>query len=412
MERPVVQSREAQESEVARLALEDIGPSGDTTASYEGRTIEVFGGVPGEEVLARIVRFRRRRKEVVWGMVAEVLRPSPHRVAPPCPYFGPCSGCQWQHMEYGYQLELKREAVTRALSLFPSLRGLRVSDTVPSPQQFHYRNHARFTVRRSLGALGFVNRITRRFVRVDRCMLMEPWINEALGLLQGRCQETSQLSIRYGTNTRDWLIQPSLRSPDVPLPSGQGHYRERLLDREFRVASPSFFQVNTRQAEQMVGLVRQRLQLAGSELLVDAYAGVGTFAVLLAPFVLRVIAIEESPAAVRDARANAEGIANLEVRQGRTETVLATMEERPHAVILDPPRTGCHPEALQALGQLAPRRVAYVSCDPASLARDLDILARGGFQVEEVQPVDMFPQTHHVECIASLSFKDRQDGLW
>ncbi len=406
-----MQTTETQTSEVARLLLEDIGPSGDTTAFYEGKTIEVFGGIPGEEVLARIVRFRRRRREVVWGIVAEVLRPSPHRVAPPCPYFGPCSGCQWQHIEYGYQLALKREAVARALGRFQGLQGVSVPDALPSPQQFYYRNHARFTVRRSLGALGFVNRITRRFVRVDQCMLMEPWINEALALLQGRCQETSQLSIRYGTNTRDWLVQPSLRSKEVPLPSGQGYYREKLLGREFRVASPSFFQVNTRQAEQMVGLVRQRLKLDGGGLLVDAYAGVGTFAVLLAPFARRVIAIEESPAAVRDAKANAEGITNLEVRQGRTEVVLATLEERPDAVILDPPRTGCHPDALEALCKLAPRRVAYVSCDPGSLARDLDVLARGGFQVEEVQPVDMFPQTHHVECIASLSFGERRQGL-
>lgn len=387
--------------ELAHLTLEGIGPEGDTLALHEGETISVFGGIPGEEVVASIVRYRRRRRSFVAGIVAEVLKPSPHRVAPPCPYFGPCSGCQWQHIEYAYQLRLKQEAVERHLRRYSELEGVAVSPTIPSPQAFGYRNHARFTVR-ARGSLGFVNRITRRFVRIDECMLMARWINAALRQLQDRSQETSQLSIRYGVNTGDYLIQPSLRNQEIPLLSGQTHYREALLGHGFRIASPSFFQVNTRQAERMAELVRARLSLAGDELLVDAYAGVGTFAVLLAPYVRRVIAIEESASAVKDAHANAQGIANLEFRQARTEDALASMDERPDAVILDPSRVGCHPNALSALARLSPRRVVYVSCDPETLARDLSIMAQGGFRVESVEPLDMFPQTHHVETVATL----------
>ncbi len=395
-------SAHSPEPEYADLTLERLGSLGDSVARLDGQEVNVFGGIPGEVVRCRIVRYRRRRQRRVSAIVEQVLEPSPSRVAPPCPYFGPCSGCQWQHVDYARQLELKRHAVQRELDAYDALGGLRAAPTLPADNRYWYRNHARFTVRRP-GTLGFVNRVTRRFARIDRCMLMAPWINEALGKLQGRSGETTQLSVRYGVNTGDWLIQPRLKSPDVPLESGQSHYRERVGGREFRVASPSFFQVNTAQAERLAALVRDRAALTGNEVLVDAYTGVGTFGVLLAPYARRVIAIEESEAAVRDAAGNAEGVPNFEIRQGRAEDVLAAMSERPDVVILDPPRVGCRPEALAALLRMRPSRAVYVSCDPAALARDLSALVEGGLAVESVEPVDMFPQTHHVECVATLS---------
>ena len=390
-----------EEPELVTLSLEEMGPLGDTMAPFEGGRINVAGGIPGEEVVAQIVRYRRRKQRHVSGIVADVLKPSPYRVATPCPYFGPCSGCQWQHIDYSHQLEMKRDAIRGELEGYEAVLGTAVSDTVPAPDQFGYRNHARFTVRHS-GKLGFVNRITRRFVDVDSCMLMAPGINEVLGKLDGHSQETSQLSIRYGINTSELLVQPALHNDDIPLPTGQTHYREALLGRTFRIASPSFFQVNTAQAERLAELVRQRLELQGDETLVDAYAGVGTFAVLLAPYVGRVIAVEESEAAVKDAAVNTLGLDNLEFRQGRTEEVLGDLGSRPDAVILDPPRAGCDPAALEAVARWEPRRTVYVSCDPASLARDLDVLVRAGLRVIETQPLDMFPQTYHVECVATL----------
>ena len=389
------------EPELARLSLERTGPLGDTLAQFEGESISVFGGIPGEEVVAEIVRFRRRRTRHVHAIVTDVIQSSPHRVNPPCPYFGPCSGCQWQHVSYSHQLKLKRQAVEAELVRYPELEHLDVSPTLPSKAELGYRNHARFTVKRD-GSLGFVNRITRRFVRVDRCMLMSPWINETLASLQGRCGETTQLSMRYGVNTGDWLVQPSLAADRVGLTTGQTHYREKLHDRPFRVSSPSFFQVNTGQAELLGSLVLGRLGLTGRETVIDAYAGVGAFAVLMAAHAARVIAIEEADSAIKDAAINTLGLQNLDFRRGRTEDVLASLRERPDAVILDPPRVGCHEAVLRWLVERAPGRVAYVSCDPESLARDLSILVRGGFRVEAVEPVDMFPQTHHVECLVTL----------
>ncbi len=384
------------------LALEGIGRMGEALADWDGHRAYVFGGIPGERVVGEVVR---RRRGYLACRVVEVLEPSPHRVAPACPLFWPCTGCQWQHVAYEHQLDLKRAMVEEALASRPETTGIEVMPTIPSPQAYEYRNHARMTVGPA-GSVGYVNSTTRRFLPVDKCLLMDPWINDAIAHLQGRAAETTQLSIRYGVNTGEWLVQPRFLNPDITLESGQKHYREKLLGHAFRVASPSFFQVNTRQAEAMVGLVREGLALTGREVVVDAYAGVATFAVLLANDCARIIAIEESASAVRDGAANAEGIANIEFRQGKTEDVLGRLEAVPDALILDPPRAGCHPRALDAVARLAPARVAYVSCDPEALARDLAVLVAGPYEVESVQPLDLFPQTHHIECIATLRLRE------
>ena len=388
--------------EELRLSLERWGRLGEALAYHDGREIQVFGGIPGEEVVAEVIK---HRQEYTAARVVKVLTPSPYRTAPPCPYFGPCTGCQWQHIDYQHQLRIKRQIVLDALGEAGGFDEPPVSPTLAAPEQYGYRNHARFTVGRKKGELGFVNRETRRFVPIQECLLMHPWVNAALERLQGRCAETSQLSLRYGVNTGDFLIQPALKNEDVPLPSGQKHYLESLDGRGFRIAASSFFQVNTRQAARMVELVKDELQLTGTEVLVDAYAGVGIFATLLAPHAGKVIAIEESASAVQDAVENARGVEGVQFLQGKAEEVLERIDERPHGVILDPPRAGCHRKTLEALIQLAPRRVVYVSCDPYTLARDLKILCQSPFHLELVQPIDVFPQTRHVECIATLSWQ-------
>ena len=391
-------------NETAELLLEDIGELGDTLAVFEGKYINVFGGIPGEKVLCRIVRYRRRRRAIVSAIVLDVLKSSPYRISVPCQYFGSCSGCQWQHISYPHQLDLKKRILSDKFKEFDSLKGVDVLPVRPAPNEFFYRNHARFTVRFG-GQLGFSNRITRRFVRIDKCLLMAPDINEALNGLQDKADETTNVSVRVGFATSDRLIQPTLLNPDIPFDTGQKWYIEKMKGRQFRVASPSFFQVNTLQAEQMIDLVGDYLQLSGREILVDAYAGVGTFAAILAPRSKRVIAIEESASAVKDGRIGTSDIGNIDYILGKSEEVLMDLNYSVDALILDPPRIGCHPDALDAVMKSQPAKIAYVSCDPSSLARDLDILVRGGYRVEVVQPVDMFPQTYHIECVVSLRFE-------
>ncbi len=399
-------------AEFAELELGELGELGDTTAEFEGRAINVAGGIPGERALVRIYRYRRRRKDIVSGIVSRVLEASPNRVIPKCGYCGPCSGCQWQHVTYSAQLELKREAIQACLRRYDSLNEAKVLSTLAAPSEYYYRNHARFTVRIG-GQLGFSNRITRRFVRIEHCMLMDHVINSALTEFQDKSGETTNMSLRVGKNTGDLLAQPTFQNPDIGIPSGQTHYAERMMGRDLRVASPSFFQVNTAQAENLVRLVRDGLGLQGGDVLVDAYAGVGVFAILLSPYVARAIAIEESASAVQDGKLNAEGLNNVEFVQLRTEEALVNLieicnlGETPDAVILDPPRKGCHPQAIESLLRLKPEKVAYVSCDPPSLARDLDMLVNGGYEVKVVQPVDMFPQTYHVESVTILESKSQ-----
>ena len=393
------------EIEYARLRLTEVGPLGDMTAEYQGMDIPVFGGIDGELVDVRIYRFKRRRREMVMAMVVEVIESSEHRISPPCSYFGSCSGCQWQHIDYPYQLYLKKRIVLKEFSSYQSLSSLEVLDVISSPSQFFYRNHARFTVRFG-GQLGFSNRITRRFVRIDECMLMSEKINETLTELQDKSAETTNLSIRVGVNTKDILIQPTLLNPDITLETGQRWYLENMKGVKFRVASPSFFQVNTVQAENMVDIIGDLLDLTKEDTLVDAYAGVGTFAILLADRAGKVIAIEESSSAVEDAKFLADNIENVQFVLGKTEDVIVDLDAEIDALILDPPRVGCHPDALEAILRFAPKKIAYVSCDPSTLARDLDILLQGNYRIDHVQPIDMFPQTYHVECVVSLSLKD------
>lgn len=391
--------------EFAELRLTSLGRLGDTLADFENSSVEVFGGIVGELVRARIYRYKRRRENKISGIVSEVLEPSPYRISGPCPYFGPCSGCQWQHISYEHQLRLKRDMVKNIFDEYSSLSGVQVSNTQAAPKNFNYRNHARFTVRFE-GKLGFSNRITRRFVKIDECMLMDPKINGFLSALQEKASETTNISVRVGVNTDDYLIQPELFHSSIDFETGQRWYTEKMIDREFRVASPSFFQVNTKQAELMIKLVGDKLKLSGEEILVDAYAGVGVFASLLSNRVKKVIAIEESKAAVEDALFGLKDLNNIDYIEGKTEKILKELKDQVDVIILDPPRTGCHPQAIESVIASKATKLAYVSCDPPSLARDLEILVQGGYKIDTVTPIDMFPQTYHIECVTTL-FLDR-----
>ena len=385
---------------------------GQAIGHHEGRVVFVEGGIPGEEVWASV----RPRGDYLAGRVEEVIVASPHRVAPPCPYVGACGGCQWQHIAYSHQLELKQHILAEQLRRIGKFNDPPVPPTVPS-EPWAYRNHARFSLDRE-GRLGFVGPGGRRPVAIDRCLIMDEAINRTLAVLQehhetltrragaalskSKGSRLHQVAVRYGVATGELLINPDLSRRDVPLASGQSLYHESLLGHRFQVSAASFFQVNTPQAETLVRLVTERLALTGRETVVDAYAGVGTFAALLAGRAARVIAIEESAAAIQDARVNLEGLGNVELIAGKVERVLPLLEEPVDAVILDPPRPGCHAAVLEAIIERAPRRVVYVSCDPATLARDLAVLRDGGYALREALPVDLFPQTYHIEAVVTL----------
>ncbi len=397
-----VQDQEQEEDKPThvRIRLDDMAFEGSAIGRYDGRVIFADYGIPGEEVTVRIEQNRRG----FWnGVVEEVHDPSPHRIEPPCPYFGTCGGCQWQHIDYDHQVELKRHVVAEQLRRIGKFENPPVSEAMGAPEGFGYRNHARFTIKNE-GQLGFVSRAGsgRRFMQIDECMLMHPWINDVLQRLQGRATGKHQVVIRYGINTGDAFVQPDQREVEPELPGDKTWFEEDLHGNRFRISGPSFFQTNTKQAERLADLVRDRLKLKGNETLVDAYAGVGTFAVMLAPYVRDVIAIEESPSATEDAAINLEGVPNVAYYKGKVEHILPDLDIEPDIVLLDPSRPGCHKNTLKAVVEFRPKRIVYVSCNPATLARDLRYLVDAGFDLLDVTPVDMFPQTYHVESVSIL----------
>jgi 23S rRNA (uracil1939-C5)-methyltransferase len=261
----------------------------------------------------------------------------------------------------------------------------------------------RFSTGKRWGDVGFITRRGRGLLKVEACPIADPWVNELLPLLQGKGRGLHQVQVRHNFATGSFLISPPVSGLD--LPSGQRTYEEELAGRRFQVSASAFFQVNSAQAEQMVRLIGEALPAEG-RLLVDAFAGVGTFSVIFANRFQRVIAIEESREAGRDAAVNVAATANVEVLTGKVEELLPRLDVQPDVVLLDPPRPGCARPVLEAIARLAPKTVVYVSCNPATLARDLRLLVDAGYTLDYVTPIDMFPQTGHIECVSRLTFAD------
>ncbi len=413
-------------AEELELELDDMAFGGEALGHADGQVVFVPYAIPGERVRVAV---ERPKKGYARTRLLEVLHAAPERRPPPCTYFGACGGCQWQHVAYPAQLAYKQHVVVEQLRRLGGFEDAEryVRPTLGMVSPWEYRNQARFSLGRRYGELGFTRKETHRLLRIDYCWLMMPPINRALDILQRRCAglETHQVTIRYSARTDQLLVQPAL--PAIPeLPTGQPCLEEELLGRRFRVAPSAFFQVNTKperrilpdalrvpwlaertgefsMAELLALTVLDRLGAEPLGRVVDAYCGVGTFAALLAGRADEVIGVEESPAAVRDAAHNARDLPNVRFLEGKTEDVLPKLEGAVDAVVLDPARVGCHPAVLDAILARRPPRLVYVSCDPATLARDLRLLVAGGYALQQVEPIDMFPQTYHIESVSTLT---------
>jgi 23S rRNA (uracil1939-C5)-methyltransferase len=387
--------------DILTLRVGDIVAGGAALARLEdGRVVFVSYAAPGELVRAKVERIHA---DYIEAVTEEVLEASPDRVEPPCPIFGECGGCQLQHMAHPAQLAAKEAIVREQLRRIGHLDDAVVRPIVGATNPWAYRNHVRFSTGRKFGDVGFISRRGRGLLKVECCPISDPWVNDVLPRLQGHGAGLHQVQVRHSAVTGSSLINPKVPGADVE--SGQPWYEEALAGHRFRVSASAFFQVNHAQAEQMARLVAEALPGRG-RLLVDAFAGVGTFAKVFSERFDRVIAIEESHSAAKDAVVNLSATPNVDLRIGKVEDVLPLLESTPDAIVLDPPRPGCAPPVLEAIATFRPTVVVYVSCNPATLARDLRVLVDAGYSLDSVTPLDMFPQTGHIECVSRLSLAD------
>jgi tRNA/tmRNA/rRNA uracil-C5-methylase (TrmA/RlmC/RlmD family) len=373
-----------------RLIIHDIAFGGEGVGRLGEFVVFVPFVAPGETVDAEITEVKTNFAR---ARLLNVVVPSLDRVKPPCRYFGDCGGCQYQHLHYLTQLRVKHKQICDLFQRIGKIDPSLIDPVIPCPSPFGYRN--RIMIRSQWDKfkqglnIGFIRADNRLVVDIDECLIAEPALNEQI----------KQVRLK-------------------PPPKGGLKVVLRIAPEGWRVPRDSFFQNNFFLLPKLVEKVRERLQDSQSRFLIDAYCGVGFFSIELGDLVEEFAGVEVDTAAIDAARQNARNRSrqNGQFLAGRTEDLLPHMLNRfdPQftTLILDPPRTGCAPELLRALLESRPRQVLYVSCHPATLARDLNVLCSGNvFQVAKIAPLDMFPQTQHVECVADVrALNSLRDG--
>ncbi|HLY28289.1 MAG TPA: class I SAM-dependent RNA methyltransferase [Aggregatilineales bacterium] len=423
---------QSETSDVAEFELELTGMAygGSAVGRHEGRAIFVPYAIPGERITARISQDKGR---FAYAQGVTLLEGSEARVAPRCPHFGPgrCGGCHWQHIDYAAQLEFKQEVVRDQLARIGGLPDVTVNPTIASPDPWQYRSSVTLHLTAE-GKLGFVSTDDQTVIPIQECHIIRP---ELFDLFESLDLEAlaglTQVKLQVGSDGEDRSVilsteddaPPEVES-DIPASVnflsadespftlvGSPHVQYTIRGRPFRVTAGSFFQVNLPQAEVLVDQVLTRLALKGTETVLDLYSGVGLFSAFIAAQASLVTAIESYPTAVDDAEFNLNDLENVDLIEGDVEGALAQIQEHYNAAVVDPPRAGIEGKALDELARLAPSKIVYVSCDPATFARDVKRLSTHGYRLLDVQPVDMFPQTYHVELVATLQLEEIQPGL-
>jgi len=414
------------------VILDKLTYGGDAMGRLpDGRAVFVPFGLPGERVRIRLVQ---EKKNFARAELLEILEPSPQRITPKCEHFfvplSPeggkgtgvrgCGGCHYQNLPYEAQLEAKTEILRDQLQRIGKIENPPVQPMVACPDPWNYRNHVQFhlTDDCKLGYVGAGFGASPSIIPVSECHLPEPSINVLWPQLEFEAGASfERISLRSGADDDLMLILESdnLEAPeleleagisvvhltdnDVLVMAGEDHIFMQVLERDFCVSAGSFFQTNTVMAEKMVRHLLDKLPLPAKTIL-DVYCGVGLFSAFLAPQCERLIGIEVSPSACEDFAVNLDEFDNVELYEGAAENVIPHLEVEQAIVLLDPPRSGVDKRALDGIRQLAPQVIAYVSCDPSTLARDAARLIAGGYHLVDFTPFDLFPQTYHIESIS------------
>ena len=417
-----------------QVAIDSVAFRGYGVARIHGKVVFVPYAVTGDRAWVEVIE---EKKKYSMGRLIQIVEPSPWRVNPPCPYFGRCGGCQWQHIDYSAQGELKKEIFGDLLKKLGRLKEIPSISLVPSPKPYDYRIRIQLKVRAK--AMGYYREGSHQIVDIDRCPISHPLVNRIIRKLRGEfavLELMKEIEINvspeegrgiilfhphFHDRRIDSLAKKLLHSDPILrgiAKAGRGDLnlfgdpvlnftipwsQERNLT--FRISPGSFSQVNLEQNQALIQIVLQFSELDQEDRVFDLYAGAGNLTLPLAMKAKEVLGVEENRMATKDAQFNAErnGIKNCHFIQGRVEDVLLGWKrETPHVIVLDPPRTGCKTILDRVVG-LKPKKIIYVSCEPTTFSRDLHLFSERGYSLQRLTLIDMFPQTYHMEMVGLLT---------
>lgn len=447
-----------QKNETVTLRFEDLTHEGNGVGKVDGYPLFVPYGLPGEEAEVKVIKVK---KNFGFGKLLNVKQESDDRVEPPCDVYYKCGGCQLQHMSYQMQLDMKQKQVKDNMKKIGHLEHVPVHPTIGMDDPWRYRNKVQIPVgQKEDGELktGFYQKRSHNIIDMDTCLIQDEMndrmvetvrrIASNLGI-SAYDEETHRgtlrhIMVRTGQNTKDIMVVLVTKTKKLPhqdklideirdaFPNvksivhnvnnaktnvilgkqtnviyGDEYIYDTIGDIKFMISPLSFYQVNPTQTKALYDQALKYADLRGGETVIDAYCGIGTISLFLAQKAKKVYGVEIVPEAVTDAKKNARlnKMDNADFYVGQAEELMPWWRNqglRPDVIVVDPPRKGCDEELLKAMLDMEPERIVYVSCNPSTLARDLRVLEDGGYETQEVQPVDMFPQTSHVECVTWL----------
>ncbi|WP_059104509.1 23S rRNA (uracil(1939)-C(5))-methyltransferase RlmD [Shouchella shacheensis] len=451
------QEAPVQKNETVTVTIEDLSHDGSGVAKVSGYALFIPKTIPGEKATVKVVK---TKKGYGFARLIKIETESDDRVDPPCPLFQRCGGCQIQHIDYPAQLRYKQKQVKDVITRVAKLPNVTVHGTIGMDDPWRYRNKAQVPVAYQDGEFvaGFYEKRSHRIVDMEECIIQNEHNDAVIHIVKKLAQEYGihaydeashcgtlrHIVARYGKSTGQVMVVLITKGAELPhkqklieairekVPNvksimqnvnskrtnvifgdktkvlwGEEHIYDEINGIRFAISARSFYQVNPDQTNRLYGKALEYANLTGSETVIDAYCGIGTISLFLARKATHVYGVEVIPEAITDAKRNAKlnGLTNAEFAVGEAENVMPWWHAqgvRPDVIVVDPPRKGCDEKLLETMIALKPKRIVYVSCNPGTLARDLRILEDGGYQTKEVQPVDMFPQTTHVETVTLL----------
>ena len=450
-----------QKNQQIELTFEDLTHDGSGVGKVNGYPLFVPYALPGETAKVKVIKVN---KKYGFGRLVEVTKKSEHRVDPPCNVFYKCGGCQIQHLDYEMQLEMKRNQVKNALKKIGHIEGIPIHPTIGMEDPWRYRNKVQIPVGTKNGELitGFYRMRSHDIIDdMERCIITEEANDEMIDVVREIANDLGipaydeinhrgvlrHIMVRSGKVTKQLMVVIVTRKEKVPqldelvsilkekhpeitsiiqninpdktnvilgrktkVLHGEEYIYDEIDGVRFAISAKSFYQVNPIQTEKLYKKALEYADLSGNETVIDAYCGIGTISLFLAQKAKKVYGVEIVPEAISDAKENAKlnNMDNVEFFVGQAEKVMPWWQAqglKPDVIVVDPPRKGCDEDLLHAMLQMKPKRIVYVSCNPSTLARDLKILEEGGYKTREAQPVDMFPQTMHIEVVTVLEEK-------